>query len=152
MTPDPPDDLNPYRSPQSEIMAAGVCEVSGNPAVPLDVALIKSAVLYRHVRFSGRLNADIRWNANGLIEYVSVNGRRVVGERAYGGHIPGFSFEIHSNGSRHTVAVENCVRWIYFTRAFRISVDGQAAYSEGDCSGLDSGPAWHVGSAESPSA
>jgi hypothetical protein len=96
-------------------------------------------MLYRHARLSGRFNADIKWNANPPREYVSVNGAKVVVEFALL-HIPRFVFEMHSDASTHTVTVESRVTWIYFTKAFRISIDGQAVYSEGDCSRLDSLP------------
>jgi len=130
------DELNPYRSPLALAEVPLICEVDSDPSSRLEVVLIKSATLYRRVRLSGRFSADIEWNANGLREFVVVNGQKVVSEPAYGKHIPRFLFEMYSNGSRHTVMVENFVTWIYFTKAFRVSIDGHVIYSEGDCSRL----------------
>lgn len=133
-----PSSLNPYRSPESDSSTiTSSCKVTGDPGAPLNVALIKSATLFRHVRLSGRMNADITWNANYPHEFVSVNGRKVVAEFAVY-YIPRFVFEMHSNGVAQTVTVECCVTLVFFTRAFRISIDGQAVYSEGDCSRLES--------------
>ena len=96
-------------------------------------------MLYRHVRLRGRFSADIEWNANRWQEFVSVNGQKVAAEYCWSS-VPCFSFEMHSNVATHIVSVETCVTWIYLTKAFRISIDGQSVYCEGDCSLLAGRP------------
>lgn len=64
-----------------------------------------------------------------------MNGEKVASQFAAYYSIPRFDFDIHSNGATHTVTVEIRVTLIFFTTAFRISIDGQPVYSEGNWPG-----------------
>ena len=123
------DEINPYQSPQVELHPSHL--VTWNPAAPLEAKLIKSNALYRCVRLFGRLEAELTWNANGPVEYVSVNGSCVASQHAFLRSIPRFDFDLHTRHRVIAVSVEVNVVWVYFTRAFQILVEHETAYTEG---------------------
>lgn len=128
---------NPYQPVESAGSARDAVCVTGDPSSPLSVRLIEQGVLRRRVELFGKVNAMIGWSAMDAHEYVAVNGRRVVQQFATLWNIPRFEFELRCNGILHRFQIDVMVRWIYLTRAFRISIDGRAIYREGDCTRFD---------------
>lgn len=120
---------NPYRSP--ETVGQGACEVAYFPQAPLTATLIRSSSLYRHLRLSGKFEAELEWNASGPAEYVAVNGRKVVSQMAYFQSVPHFDFVWLGQGRPFRVAVDVRVVWVYFTRAFQVTIDDEVIYREG---------------------
>ncbi len=99
---------------------------------PLQVQLARGGSLFRRMRLSGRLDAIIEWNATGVREYVAVNGQKVVSQAAYLQSIPRFEFPLLAGGMSHMVIVDLSIKWVFLIKAFRIAIDNQSVYCEGD--------------------
>lgn len=126
------DDFNPYRTFETAPGEVTVCEVAFDSAAPQSAELVRSGLVARHVRLSGRISTEIRWNARWFYEYVSVDGKTVASEAAYFTSVPRFAFAIQAGGRLHMVTVDVCVAWFFYTKSFRIRIDNNTVYSEGD--------------------
>ena len=121
--------LNPYATPK--LTDADVpWGIEVNRSLPLNVHLALSATLYRRFRFSGWMEADLIWNGhqNDLI----CNGESFFAALSDLRRLPKVSIELGSNDDAHLLTVEFQVVWFCFTKAFRIVIDDQTIYSEGE--------------------
>jgi hypothetical protein len=127
--------INPYQSPPVCDSELPCCEVAANPAKPLRVAVLGGR-LRRRAQLCGRISAQIEWNANNALEYVSVDGRKVVSKIAYFRSIPQFCFELQAGATTHRVTVDICIQWTFLIKAFRIVIDDEVVYCEGEAERL----------------
>ncbi len=127
-----PDDVNPYRSPSVE---TGDSVPVGSTAIEgLTVALVKRREVYRCVRLSGVLEAEVEWNGDWPFEYIRVDGRTVMSKLAFP-YVPQFAFDLESPSGDVFHTVVDVRLWPRFfplaVRAFRITLGGNVIYSEG---------------------
>ena len=126
------DDDNPYRSPASVPSDEQPVCVNGTPHEHLSARLIKRGHLYRLIRLSGRIDADIEWNGRWPVEFVRVHGQTSASQFAFW-YCPKFQFSLAGGDTLFRVTVD--IRLNHFlqivVRAFRISVDEETVYSEG---------------------
>jgi len=123
--------LNPYQSPSLCEAELPCCEVAANPAKTMRVAVIGGR-LRRQARLCGRINAQIEWNANNALEYVAVDGRKVVSKIACFRSVPQFCFDMQAGATTHRVTVDICIKWTFLIKAFRIVIDDEVVYCEGE--------------------
>jgi hypothetical protein len=88
--------------------------------------------LRRRARLSGRIDAQLEWNANNALEFVSVDGRKVVSKIAYFRSIPRFCFDLQAGATIHRVTVDISIKWTFLVKAFRIVIDDEVVYCEGE--------------------
>ncbi len=120
---------NPYATPKlTDASVPWGIEV--NRSLPLNVHLAFSATLYRRIRLSGWMEADIIWN--GHQNEVICNGESFFARNSDNRSVPKVSIEIGSNDDAELLTIEFQVVWFFVTKAFRIAIDGQTIYSEGD--------------------
>lgn len=123
---------NPYQSPSVDI---GETVVVGSTAIEgLTVALVKRRELYRRVRLSGVLEAELEWSGDWPIEYVRVNGQTVMSKFGFP-YVPQFAFDLKSPAGDVFHTIVDVQLWPkifpFAVRAFRITVGDTVVYSEG---------------------
>ncbi len=119
---------NPYRSPQSQCVAAWPVPAAANAR--MEAVLVQRGWLYRRVRLFGGLDAEVEWNGRWPMEFVCVNGRKVAEKHAFF-YVPHFAFELPTSLGLRQVTVDLRISLMPAVKRFQISVNDQVVYLEG---------------------
>ena len=121
---------NPYQSPQDYGQGGPIAFSSGSE---LKVSVVERSYLYRHIQFSGQIEAELEWNARWPIEFVCVNGVKVASKHAIFSCVPHFEFDLQTTSKSLAVSVDVRMSriWLVVVKAFRILVDDRIVYADG---------------------
>lgn len=122
-------DDNPYRSPTADTTRQPGVELGSGEQI--EATLLDRSWAFRRIRLSGRIRAVVTYNGFNAREAVFVNGVRVAHKFNIGLRlVPHFDFELHAEALRLAAAID--VRGRVSVTAFRLTIDGQVVYSEGN--------------------
>ena len=126
---------NPYVSPA--VPCHTDSELRYDPAhLIIETTCEARRMLYRRIRLYGQVQGTIEWDARSVLEVIRV-GKKAVRRTCPFWYTPRFEFVIETEERRFPATIDVRLSRVLpiFVRKFRLIIEGQVAYQEGDWTG-----------------